>query len=180
MHLLNTSPANSSAFDATDGFAIDEPCITLNPHRFGDWPALLDLLRHAFAHTIGKVEPPSTVYCCSVADLALRARRENLMVAYDGEKLVGSLFLKETEEELFLGRFAICAEHRGSSLARRMIERAVILGRQRGKSRLALETRTALTENQAKFRALGFEITGGRAHAGYHGITTYRMARRLG
>lgn len=180
MHLLTTSPANSPAPDAADGFARNAPRITLNPEGFEDWPALLDLLRHAFSHTIGKVDPPSTVYGCSAVDLALRARNEHLMIATQGDKLAGCLFLKDTGDALFLGRFAIHNDHRGRCLARRMIGRAVLWARRHGKSRLVLETRTTLLENQAKFRALGFEITGGRAHAGYHGITTYRMARRVG
>ena len=151
------------------------PEIVINPKEFDDWEALLDLMRLAFAHTIGRVDPPSTVYSCTAADLARRAEREHLMIARSSAQLAGCLFLKETEDELFLGRFAICAEHKGGGLARRMIESANTLARQYCKSRLALETRSTLVENQAKFRALGFEITGGRAHAGYHGITTYRM-----
>ncbi|WP_152615693.1 GNAT family N-acetyltransferase [Leisingera sp. ANG-M1] len=178
MLLLNTNPAGPAAPE------IFAPCparpvITLNPDGFDDWPCLLGLLRHAFAHTVGKVDPPSTVYACTAADLAQRAKREHLMVAADGIRLAGCLFLKETGHELFLGRFAIRNEYKGGGLARRMIRHAAELARQRGKSTLVLETRTALTGNQAKFRALGFQITGGRAHAGYQGITTFRMARRV-
>lgn len=176
----NTSPAGSPAAatpDAPSVYALPE--IALNPDGFGDWTGLLGLLRHAFAHTVGKVDPPSTVYSCTAADLARRAEFEHLMIARDRARLAGCLFLKEAKDALFLGRFAIRAEHKGSGLARGMIEQASALARQRGKSCLVLETRTALKENQAKFRAMGFEITGGRAHAGYRGITTYRMAHRL-
>ncbi|WP_052248897.1 GNAT family N-acetyltransferase [Leisingera sp. ANG-Vp] len=177
---MNTSPADTPAPAAAEALADDKGVkITLNPENFDDWPGLLGLLRHAFARTVGRVDPPSTVYCCTAADLAQRAASEHLMIAIEGNRLAGCLFLKEQENALFLGRFAIQSDYMGGGLARRMISCAATLARQRGKSHLVLETRTALVENQAKFRALGFEITGGRAHPGYHGITTFRMARRL-
>ena len=155
------------------------PALTLNPAGFEDWSGLLQLMRQAFAHTIGKVDPPSTVYSLTPEDLASRAEREHLLLATDQDQLVGCLFLGERPGELFLGRFALHADYQGSGLARRMVEMAAELARHGGRARLALETRTTLLGNQARFRTLGFEITGGRAHAGHHGITTYRMARRL-
>lgn len=185
MPLSNTFPAVSQGQYSANTLPLSglpdapQPEIVISPEGFDEWEALLDLLRQAFAHTIGRVEPPSTVYSCTAADLARRADREHLMIARSSAQLAGCLFLKEAKDELFLGRFAVRAEHKGGGLARRMIERASTLARQCCKTRLVLETRTTLVENQAKFRALGFEITGGRAHAGYHGITTYRMTCRL-
>lgn len=149
--------------------------IVLDPVGFDDWQGLLTLLKREFAHTIGKVDPPSTVYQTSPQDLQLRAAQSHLLLAYDGTRLIGCLFLDPRPHTLFLGRFAVDQTARGSGLARRMIEQAELLARQYGLATLSLETRTALEENQVKFKSLGFRITGGRAHDGYDEITTLRM-----
>lgn len=175
---LNSAPAPQIAPDLP--CAAHGPVLSLNPGGFDDWTGLLDLMRDAFSDTIGRVDPPSTVFRSTLADLARRAETEDLLIARDARGLAGCLFLRHDWDELFLGRFAIARPHRGSGLARRMITRALSRALTTGKTRLVLETRVTLRDNQQRFRALGFSITGGRAHAGYTGVTTLRMVRPIG
>jgi ribosomal protein S18 acetylase RimI-like enzyme len=153
--------------------------LVLNDGQFSDWVELLVLLRREFAHTQGKVSPPSTVYSCSAQDLAKRAKNEHLLLAYDGNLLVGCLFIKFEADHLFLGRFAIDGTYRSIGLARRMIYKASQMAQAANLKKLALETRVELTDNQTKFSALGFEITSGRSHSGTGPVTTYRMEKAL-
>lgn len=153
--------------------------LVLNPAGFGDWRGLLDFLINEFSHTKGRVFPPSTVYQMTPEDVASRAAREDLLLAWSGNALAGCLFLKEDQDALFLGRFAIAARYRGSGLARKMLQLAEVRARDKNLSRLKLETRVALTENQEKFRRLGFEITGCRCHEGFDTPTTFVMTKAL-
>jgi GNAT superfamily N-acetyltransferase len=153
--------------------------LELNPAGFHDWAGLLDFLKVAFAHTKGRVSPPSTVYQMTAEGIAIRAAQEDLLLAFCGHALSGSLFLKEEVDALFLGRFAIASDHQGTGLARRMVEVAEARAREKKRSFLKLETRVALKENQEKFLRLGFEIAGSRCHPGYSEPTTLIMRKRL-
>ncbi|MES0880849.1 GNAT family N-acetyltransferase [Roseibium sp. SCP14] len=153
--------------------------LELNPGDFHDWARLLDFLKIAFAHTQGRVSPPSTVYQMTAKDVAMRAAQEDLLLAFSGKALSGCLFLKEEADALFLGRFAIAADHQGSGLARRMLSVAEARAREKNLCLLKLETRVSLKENQEKFMRLGFDITGSRCHTGYSEPTTLIMCKHL-
>ncbi|SLN73384.1 Acetyltransferase (GNAT) family protein [Falsiruegeria litorea R37] len=151
----------------------------LAPNTFSDWSGLMRVMRAAFAQNVGRIDPPSTVFSSSEQDLQDSAKRESLLLVYRGPSLIGCLFLRSTQDELFLRRFGILPAEQGAGLARRVLVAAEELARQKGLHRLALETRVELRSNQAKFQALGFQITGGRAHEGYDRVTTLRMEKDL-
>ncbi len=146
---------------------------------FDDWNGLLDLLRETFSQNIGRIDPPSTVFECTTQDLQNRSHQELLLLAYNDLDLVGCLFMRPGEEDLFLGRFAIVPQMQGMGLARCMIAKAEQVATRSGLRVLALETRIELLTNQRKFKALGFEIVGGRAHPGFDRITTLRLQKRI-
>lgn len=153
--------------------------LLIDPPEFADWGRLLTLLREAFADVIGRIDPPSTVYDLTTDQLRDKASKHSLLLAVDGNDPVACLYLRSAGKALFVERFAIRRTHRGSGLARRMIERANLEAQYRGHAFLALETRVALIENQSKFASFGFEIVGGRTHPGHAETTTYRMQRRV-
>lgn len=147
--------------------------------KYSDWCGLLDLMRSAFVRNTENIDPPSTVFDSTVADLRARAKHEHLLLVYEGHDLVGCLFMRVDGQELFLGRFAIRPDMQGMGLARRMIARAEQVAIQSNLSALALETRVELLGNQKKFATLGFEIVGGRAHSGFDRITTLKMRKAI-
>ena len=148
-----------------------------NASGFDNWTGLLQLLRSEFSYTQGVVFPPSTVFDMTETDLQRRAEVENLLLGLVGERLVACLFFKELPDRLFLGRFAIASPYRGQGLARRMIGITEAHAKALNVSTLELETRVKLTVNQAKFRALGFKICGGRAHEGCDYRTTLTLRK---
>ncbi|MES0827050.1 GNAT family N-acetyltransferase [Ruegeria sp. SCP11] len=153
--------------------------LVLADKSFNDWNGLLDLMRKTFSQNIGRIDPPSTVFECTTQDLQNRSHQELLLLVYNDLDLVGCLFMRPGEEDLFLGRFAIVPQMQGMGLARRMIAKAEQVANQSGLRVLALETRIELLTNQRKFKALGFEIVSGRAHTGFDRITTLRMQKRI-
>lgn len=172
----HTPTINRSATTPTAGGPVK---LVKNASGFDDWAGLLHLLRSAFSYTQGVVFPPSTVFEMSEADLQLRAKNENLVLGLVDDRPVACLFIKDLPDKLFLGRFAIASPYRGRGLARKMIEVAEAHAKASGLSVLELETRVELTANQAKFRALGFETCGGRAHEGCDYQTTLTFRKRM-
>ena len=177
---MNTVPKDFTPGDPTGRSKIKHNQVELGfaANTFNDWQGLLDLMHKAFAQNVGKVDPPSTVYESTARSLKNRAERERLLLAYIGHKLVGCLFMRREEDELFLSRFAILPGLQGSGLARRMITEAERVALQLGLASLTLEVRVELFANQQKFTSLGFDIVGGRSHSGFSRITTLKMTKQ--
>jgi ribosomal protein S18 acetylase RimI-like enzyme len=89
---------------------------------------------------------------------------------------VACVFLTPQPGALYVGKLAVAASHRGQGLARRLIDLAEARARVLRLPVLELQTRVELVENQAAFRAMGFEEVGRTAHPGYDRPTsiTYR------
>ena len=88
------------------------------------------------------------------------------------------MFLTPRPGTLYVGKLAVAAGHRGQGLARCLIDRAETRAREMGLPALELQTRVELVENQAAFRAMGFQEVGRTAHPGFDRPTsiTYRRA----
>jgi len=163
---------------SSQGNPSDAVDLQVNPLGFKDWARLLRFLQTEFAYTRGLVDPPSTVFQMTEADLRSRAETENLLLGHVDGNLVAYLFLWNLPEKLFLGRFAIAQACRGGGLARKIVTTTEAHARNTGRSMLELETRVNLTANQAKFNALGFKMCGSRAHEGYKCQTTCVMQKQ--
>lgn len=136
--------------------------------------AMLRLVRHAFAHMDGVVDPPSSVHRLTVDDLG-HGPGEPWVI---GEPPAACVVLTPRNEALYIGKLAVVPEHRGAGLARRLVDHADERARSLGLGWLELEVRVELLQNQRVFIALGFAEVGRRAHAGYSRPTsiTYRRA----
>jgi ribosomal protein S18 acetylase RimI-like enzyme len=73
----------------------------------------------------------------------------------------------------------VAASHRGQGLARRLIDQAEARARALQLPALELQTRVELVENQAAFRAMGFEEVGRTAHEGYDHPTSITFRRAV-
>ena len=133
-------------------------------------PAVLDLIREAFAYMDGVVDPPSSIHRLRLDDL-----RAGEVWAL-GDPPVAAMMLTVRGDALYLGKLAVAVAHRGQGLSRRMVEAAVARAAALGLSAVELQTRIELTANQAAFTALGFAEIARTAHPGYDLPTsiTYR------
>lgn len=91
---------------------------------------------------------------------------------------VACVFLTPRPGALYIGKLAVAASHRGQGLARRLIDQAEMRAQVMRLPALELQTRVELVENQATFRAMGFQEVGRTAHQGFDRPTsiTYRRA----
>lgn len=123
----------------------------------------------------GRIDPPSSLRNLTPEALTRQAATGEIWVI---GAPVACVFLTPKPGALYLGKLAVAASHRGRGLARQLIELAEERARVLSLPALELETRVELVENQAAFRAMGFEEVGRTAHPGYDRPTsiTYRRA----
>ena len=157
----------------------DDVRIEIGPDRFSDWSGLLALLHAAYAYMDGRIDPPSSLLRMDAAELERKARAETLILAWHEAALIGCAFASERRDCMYMGKLAVAAAHRGRGIARRLMQAAEALARERGRAWLELETRIELTENHETFAALGFHETAETAHAGYARPTSITMRKAV-
>lgn len=153
--------------------------IRTSPANFNDWPGLVGLLRESFAYMDARIDPPSSLAKMGVAEFKAKAAKETLILAQQGQQLMGCAFAARQGDGLYVGKVAVAATARGRGIARAMFEAADAVARQQGCQYLELQTRIELTENHATFGALGFEKVAETAHPGYQRPTSITMRRAV-
>lgn len=148
-------------------------------HAQQDWEVVLHLIQNAFAYMEGRIEPPSSMHRLTAATLAEKAQREVCFLAHDGREINGCLFCETIDTSLYINKLSVNPEHQGIGIGRALMEEAETHARAEGCQALELETRIELTENQAAFRAMGFEKVGETAHAGFMKPTSIIMRKSL-
>ncbi|GMG81714.1 hypothetical protein LNKW23_09270 [Paralimibaculum aggregatum] len=143
-------------------------------------PAVLALLRGAFAYMEGRIDPPSSLARLTAAGLGEMAARGTVLVAETAGTPLACLAAEPRGTAFCLSKIAVARQARGQGLARRLIEAAAAEARGRGLARLTLQSRVELTEAHAAFRALGFAETGRTAHPGFDRPTSISFARAPG
>ena len=152
---------------------------TITPDYDG-FDALLLLIQDAFATMDGVIDPPSSAGLLSAAILRDKAGKETAYgVECDGQ-LAGCVFLTDKGDHLYLGKLAVAGPFRGLGIARRLVEQAEKLGRERSMSHIDLQVRIELTDNQRLFKKLGFEIIAETMHPGFTRVTSLTMRKVLG
>lgn len=146
---------------------------------FHNWDGLHVLLTHSFAYMEGRIDPPSSLNRMTVETLREKAGEETLMLAWDGEVLVGCGYARDDGETLYLGKLAVDQAYRRRGILRSLIAYAEDMARADGKSALELQTRIELFENHATFATLGFVKSGESAHEGYDRPTSITMRKAI-
>ena len=149
--------------------------VTIRDASFTDWPALLDLIRRAFAYMAPRIDPPSSLRLLDEATIATKAAVETLLLARQGEILVGCVFLRDEGEAMYMGKLAVDPAVQHSGAGRALVARAVDYSREQGKTRIELESRIELSEVHDFFRRQGFRQTGTTSHKGYDHPTAIVM-----
>ncbi len=149
------------------------------PRQLGtdaDFAAVLALIREAFAYMDGRIDPPSSMRRLTEAALAEQAREAELWVVEELGIPVACVVLTSRVDDLYLGKLAVAAAHRGQGLAREFVDLAMRRAKALGKAAVTLQTRIELTENHKAFEAMGFRRVGETAHEGFTHPTslTYR------
>lgn len=153
--------------------------IETNPTDFEDWHSLHRLLSDAFAYMAPRIDPPSSLTAMTQADVAHKARTEDLFVIRDPDPVACLFGTGQSPEIYYIGKLAVAQSHRNRGLARALINAAADHARARGHSQLELQTRVELTENHATFARLSFARTGTTSHPGFDRPTSLTFRRPL-
>lgn len=142
-----------------------------------DWTAVLRLIQTEFAFMDARIDPPSSMHSLTEAAIARQAQTGEVWVI--GTPPVACVFLTPKPQALYVGKLAVSSTQRGKGLARALMAQAEGRARALGLPVLELQTRIELVENQAAFRAMGFEEMGRTSHPGYDRPTTITFQRRV-
>ncbi|WP_096784419.1 GNAT family N-acetyltransferase [Rhodobacter sp. CZR27] len=142
-----------------------------------DWPAILALIRRAFAGMEGRIDPPSSMHRLTPEAIAAQAREGEVWLA--GDPLAACLFLTPKPDCLYLGKLAVDPSMQRRGLARALVATAEARARALGLPALELQTRVELVENHATFRALGFRQVAATAHPGFDRPTSLTFRKDL-
>ena len=140
---------------------------------------VLDLLHRAFAYMEARIDPPSSLHRLSVERIREDAAAGGLIGAFDGEALVGCVFVRAHGDALYVGKLAVEPSRQGQGIGKMLLAEAERRAVARGLSALTLQTRVELTENHQAFARAGFVKTGETAHDGYDRPTSITMTKLI-
>lgn len=146
----------------------------------GDAALLARLINAAFSPYKGRLKPES-----SALQETPEAVRTKLVdghgsgIASFGPNLAGCVLFKQTGTNVYFGRLAVLADHRGRGVARALIEFVEAEARRAGALSVSLEVRVALPDNQRLFQAAGYREVARHAHPGFTEPTSIEMRKKL-
>ena len=138
---------------------------------------VLRLIQTSFAYMTGRIDPPSSMHQLTVSALAQMARDSSVLAL--GDPVAACLVAKPLPHALYLGKIAIASDLRGRGVLRALLGRSEELARSLSLSRLELQVRIELVENQKVFGKCGFVETARNAHPGYDRATEITMQKLL-
>ena len=95
---------------------------------------------------------------------------ENGAIWLAGSPVIGLISITQADDLILIENVAVHPDHQGSGLGRRLMEFAEQYARKHHIRRLALYTNEVMTENQAIYVHLGYQVTSRRTENGYHRI----------
>ena len=138
---------------------------------------VLRLIETSFAYMTGRIDPPSSMHQLTVSALAQMAKDSSVLAL--GDPVAACLVAKPLPHALYLGKIAIASDLRGRGVLRALLGRSEELARSLSLSRLELQVRIELVENQKIFGICGFVETARNAHPGYDRATEITMQKLL-
>ena len=138
---------------------------------------VLRLIQTSFAYMTGRIDPPSSMHQLTVSALAQMAKDSSVLAL--GDPVAACLVAKPLPHALYLGKIAIASDLRGRGVLRALLGRSEELARALSLSRLELQVRIELVENQKIFGKFGFVETARSAHPGYDRATEITMQKLL-
>jgi GNAT superfamily N-acetyltransferase len=95
---------------------------------------------------------------------------ENGAIWLAGSPVIGLISLTQADDVILIENVAVHPDHQGCGLGRQLMEFAEQYARDRQIRRLALYTNEVMTENQAIYMHLGYQVTSRGRENGYHRV----------
>ncbi|HYF62948.1 MAG TPA: GNAT family N-acetyltransferase [Herpetosiphonaceae bacterium] len=151
----------------------------LRPATDDDIPAMVGLIRAAFAEYEGRLDPPSSAQNKTVEATRAELADGGAFVVTCGGELAGCVFYHPHAGHMYLDRLSVLPAYRGLRLSRRLIAAVEDLARASGLDRVRLSVRLALAGNRAYYERLGYAFHAYGTHAGYPEPTYVTLEKAL-
>jgi N-acetylglutamate synthase-like GNAT family acetyltransferase len=153
--------------------------LRIRPARADEAEAIAVLIHRAFEQYRGKLQPESGALSENAETVAAAVAGGTTLVAMRGERMVGCVSVQRKGDFAYAGRLAVDPLDRGTGVGCALMAEAAALTRRLGLGRLRVDTRLALTENRAFFKALGFVEGAHRCHPGFTHPTYVELEKTL-
>ena len=153
--------------------------VSIGPAQAGDAEAIAALIQRAFAQYRGKLQPEASALRESVDSIRSFLEIESILVARRAGRIIGCVSVQRRADAAYIRRLAVEPDERHAGLGRALTDEAEGLARGLGFHRLCAETRLALAETRAFFRALGFVEGAERCHPGFRSPTYIELEKTL-
>jgi len=142
--------------------------------------AILALTQAAFA-VHEALDPPSSVFDETEADVRQAMVEGQILVAERGDELLGAARVRPLPEEdaLYCGRLAVAPDRHGGGIGSALTDAVERLAAQQGYPAVVLGARVQLEQNIRFFTKRGYVLTGEHSHPGYSRATYLRFRKNL-
>jgi ribosomal protein S18 acetylase RimI-like enzyme len=125
-----------------------------------DAPLVYQIMKAAFAEYIGVLQPPSGVDLETVNDVVCAMREGGAVLAWMGEKAVGSARFAFHDEghTCYVGRVSVLPEARGHGIASAMVTYIEGIARDEGCVAMEIMVRMILESNVHLYERIGYQI----------------------
>jgi N-acetylglutamate synthase-like GNAT family acetyltransferase len=130
-----------------------------------DLPSIQCLIAAAYGKYLSRMDKPPAPLLRDY-----RPAIENGAIWLEGSPVIGLISLSQADDVILIENVAVHPDQQGSGVGRRLMEFAEQYARNRQIRRLALYTNEVMTENQAIYTHLGYQVTSRRTDDGYRRI----------
>lgn len=154
--------------------------ISLRAASADDAATLLQVEQAAFSAYHDLLDPPSSVFRETPATIAAKMQHGQFIVAQHGEQIVGLVFFQREEACVYLGRLSVLPTYQGRGVGKRLIDYVEQQAQSFGPPCVQLYVRKPLTQLQAMYQRLGYQVVEERTHPGYSAPTFVVMEKKVG
>ena len=151
----------------------------LRDYREADIPAILSVIKTAFAEYRGVLDPPSSAEAKTLAIVRTELAEADALVMVFGEEIIGCIFYRRRGESCYIDRLSVLPAHRNQGLARAMLAEVEHRAKTDGYKTLTLSVRLPLKKQQAYYRRIGYEFRKYYTHEGYREPTEIVLQKLL-
>jgi predicted N-acetyltransferase YhbS len=153
--------------------------VSIGPGRADEAEAIAGLIHRAFAGYRGRLQPEPSALRESADSIRSALEVERMLVARRDGRIVGCVSVQQRGALAYARRLAVEPAEQGAGIGRALMAEAEALARRLGLNCLGVETRLALTDNRAFFRAIGFVEGAHRCHPGFAHPTYVELQKIL-
>jgi N-acetyltransferase len=152
----------SSGLEMNIRYVIHKPRI--RHAAVSDAPEIFRIMRESFREYKDTLKPSSGALSESVENVSNLIVQGGALLAYDGDRAVGTVRYKQSNGTMWMSRLSVAPEYRGRRIAGSMVRTLEELARSLGCAEVRLDVRASLPANIRFYENLGYRAVGSYPH----------------